>query len=185
MKVAARPGSSPWSYALRGIVALLFGAAMLLTPGIGLAAFVLTYGIFSLVDGVIAAIGSFIGLRGKRVDWGLLLAGLLSIGVGLFFVFRPLLSITALSLFVALWFIATGIATLISAIQYRKVIRGEWLLGLAGVVAIGFGIYLLARPIVAVTLLPLMIGGYALVWGILLLGAAFRLWRHRERAPTA
>ena len=184
MQVVTRPGSSPWGYALRGIVALLFGAAMLLNPGIGLAAFVLAYGIFSLADGVVAAIGSFLGLRGRRVDWGLLLAGLLSIAVGLFFLFRPALSITALSLLVALWFVATGIATLISAIQYRKVIRGEWLLGLAGVVAIAFGIFLFVRPIVAITLLPLMIGWYALAWGVLLLAAAFRLWRHRDAVPA-
>lgn len=40
MRTRPLPGSSPWSYAFRGIVGILFGAILLLTPGIGLASFV-------------------------------------------------------------------------------------------------------------------------------------------------
>lgn len=184
MRVAARPGSSPWSYALRGVIAVLFGAAMLAMPGLGLASFVLAYGLFSLFDGVVSVIASFMGLRGRRVDWGLLLSGLVGIVLGLFFLFRPGISIGLLSIVAAVWFIATGLGALFSAIEYRKRIQGEWVLGLAGVLSILFGVYLLLRPILAVTLLPLLIGGYALLWGFLLLGAAFRLWRHRDAATA-
>src|SRR5690606_30548532 len=77
------------------------------------------------------------------------------------------------------------LGTLLSAIEYRKQIRGEWLLGLAGAFTVAFGIYLLVRPIVALALLPLFIGSYALVWGVLLLAAASRLWRRRDRVASA
>lgn len=174
------PGSSPWSYAARGVIGILFGLYMLLVPGLGLAAFVLAYGLFSLIEGIIAAVASFFGTRERRIDWALLLGGIVSIVVGLFFLLRPGLSIAAMSLVIALWMMAVGISAILSAIQYRKQIRGEWLLALAGLVPIGFGIFLLVRPILAVAVLPLMIGGYALFWGILLLGTAFSLWQRRN-----
>lgn len=179
MRVNALPGSSPWSYAIRGVIAVLFGAAMVLMPGLGLAAFIFAYGIFSLADGIVAMVASFAGLRGKRIDWGLLLVGLVSLGVGLFFLFRPGLSIAALSLVVAAWLVAVGLGTIFSAIENRKQIRGEWLLALAGALTVALGIYLFARPILVVASLPFILGGYALIWGFMLLGAAFRLWRYR------
>lgn len=173
------PGSSPWSYAIRGIVGILFGALMFLMPGIGLATFVLAYGIFSLVDGIIASLAAFLWTRSRGVDWALLIGGLLSIGIGLFFLLQPLLSLAAMSLLIAAWMVAVGIATIVSALHYRREIKGEWLLVIAGLFPVIFGIYLLINPIVAAALLPLMIGGYALFWGVLLLGSAFRLWRGR------
>lgn len=86
---------------------------------------------------------------------------------------------------IAAWLVAVGLGTILSAIEARKRIKGEWLLALAGALTIAFGIYLFARPILALALLPLFLGGYALVWGVLLLAAAFRLWRHRDRTVTA
>lgn len=180
MRSRPLPGSSPWSYAARGIIGIVFGLYMLLAPGLGLVAFVLAYGLFSLIEGVIAAVAAFFGTRRRRMDWALLLGGIAGIAVGLFFLFRPGLSIAAMSLLIAVWMIAVGISTIVSAIQYRKQITGEWLLVLIGLFPIGFGIFLLARPILAVTLLPVMIGSYAIFWGILLLGTAFSLWRRRD-----
>lgn len=179
------PGSGPSSYAVRGIIGILFGAAMLLSPGIGLTAFVLAYGLFSLADGIIASLAAFLWTRSRRIDWALLLGGLVSVGIGLLFLIRPLLSLRVMSLLITAWMIANGISTIVSAIQNRKQIRGEWLLVIVGLFPVLFGLYLLFRPILAISLLPLMIGGYALFWGVLLLGSAFRLWRQSARDEAA
>jgi uncharacterized membrane protein HdeD (DUF308 family) len=174
------PGASPWLFALRGVIGILIGLYMLLMPAVGLAAFVIAYGIFSLVDGAIAAIAALVAPRsGRGVDWWLLLGGVLSIGVGLLFLLRPVLSISVMSLLIAAWMVAVGLSTIISAIQYRKQISGEWLLVIAGIFAMGFGLYLLFRPILAIALLPIMIGAYALFWGILMLITAIQLWRRK------
>jgi len=180
MRSQPLPGSSPWSYAARGIIGILFGLYMLLAPGIGLAAFVLVYGLFSLIDGVIASAAAFLGTRDRKIDWALLLGGMVSIAVGLFFLFRPGLSIAAMSLLIAVWMIVVGVSTIVSAIRNRAQITGEWLLVIAGLFPVGFGLFLLLRPIVAVALLPLMIGAYAIFWGLLLLGTAFGLWRRKD-----
>lgn len=180
MRVRAEPDSSPWSYLARGVIALLFGAYMLLAPGVGLLAFIFAYGLFSLLDGIVAILASFFGVRDRRLDSGLLLAGLVSAGIGLVFLFYPILSVRVLSLLIAGWLVLVGIGTLWSAIQYRKRIRGEWLLMLAGAVSILGGLYLAVRPILAASLLPFLLGGYAVLWGVLLLAAGLHLWRHPE-----
>lgn len=185
MQYQPLPSSSPWPFALRGIVGVLVGLYMLLMPGLGLAAFVLAYGIFSLIDGALAAVAAFVAPRGRRVDWWLLLGGILSIVIGLLFLLRPVLSISVMSLLIAAWMVAVGVSTIVSGIRWRKEIAGEWLLVIAGLFAVLFGLYLLFRPILAVALLPIMIGGYALFWGLLMLILAFQIWRRKDAVQDA
>ena len=52
-----------WALALRGGVAILFGIAALLRPGIALEALILLFGAYALVDGVFAVVGVFTGTR--------------------------------------------------------------------------------------------------------------------------
>lgn len=45
-----------------------------------------------------------------------------------------------------------------------------------------FGLLLVAMPVIGLLTLVWLVGGYALIFGILLLGLAFRLRRHQVRA---
>lgn len=173
--------TSPWSYLLRGAIATAFGALMLVAPTAGLAAFILALGIFALVDGAIAAVAAFVVPAARRPDWTLLAIGFLGIIVGLLFLARPMSSAVALAVIVAAWIVAVGAASMVAAIRYRREIEGEWLIVIASIFPLLFGGYLLWRPDVGVAFLPLVIGSYALAWGLLLLVIALQLWRHRQR----
>ena len=65
-------------------------------------------------------------------------------------------------------------------------ITGEWVLALAGVLSVGFGVLLLLFPGPGALSLVWLIGAYALAFGVLLLVLAFRLrgWGRRA-APGA
>jgi uncharacterized membrane protein HdeD (DUF308 family) len=76
---------------------------------------------------------------------------------------------------VAGWAIFSGIAQIAAAVQFRKVIRGEWLLGLAGALAILFGVLVIARPAVGLLTVALLIGWFAILYGAALLALGFRL----------
>lgn len=177
-----------WSLALRGVAAILFGIFTFVSPRSSVVLLVLCFGVYALSDGVLNLILAVQSKRGTRVSekpWGwLLVEACVSIAIGLLTFMWP--RMTALTLFVciACWSILTGVAEIAAAIRLRKVIEGEWMMALGGVLSIAFGVLLFARPVVGVMVVMFWIGAYAILFGALLLALSFKLraWaRSRER----
>jgi hypothetical protein len=57
----------------------------------------------------------------------------------------------------------------------RKVVQGEWLLILNGLLSIAFGVIAMAQPATGALAFVWMIGWFAVVFGCLYLALAFRL----------
>jgi uncharacterized membrane protein HdeD (DUF308 family) len=165
-----------WDLVLvRGILAVLFGIATLLLPGITIIVLVVLFGGYALLDGVVLSIIA-IKDRKYRSDWWLiLLMGLVSIAAGVVTFVWP--DITAISLFYVIvgWAIVTGVFEVIYAIRFRKEIEGEWLLVLDGILSVAFGILLISQPVAGALAVLWMIGVYAIAYGVLLVLLAFRL----------
>jgi uncharacterized membrane protein HdeD (DUF308 family) len=164
-----------WTLAIRGVLAVLFGLAALLLPGITLVALVLLFGAYALADGIIALIAGARGLRRHERSWPLLLEGVLGIAAGVLTVVWPGITALVLVYLIAAWALLTGALEIATAIRLRKIITGEWLLVLSGVVSILLGVILVVAPGAGALGLVLWIGAYALVFGVLLLILAFRL----------
>ena len=165
-----------WDMVLfRGILAILFGIATLVMPGITLVVLVVLFGGYALVDGIIISI---VSIKERKADpdwWLMLLTGLISIAAGVVTFTSP--AITAASLFyvIVAWAIVTGVFDVIYAIRFRKEIEGEWLLVLSGILSVAFGVLLIAQPVAGALTVLWMIGGYAIAYGVLLAVLAFRL----------
>jgi len=103
--------------------------------------------------------------------------------VGLLTLFFPRVTALALVLLVGAWSLVTGIAELVAAIKLRRLIEHEWLLALAGVLSIAFGILLFISPLIGAIAIAIWIGAYCLVFGALLVGLALRLrsWAARQQ----
>ena len=164
-----------WALALRGVIAILFGLAAFLRPDIALGALILLFGAYALVDGAFAIVGVFGGTRAGTPRWLLLLEGVVGILAGLIAFIRPGLTAVALLYLVAAWAIVTGIAEIATAIRLRQEIRGEWALIVGGILSVLFGVLLAVLPGVGILSLIWLIGAYAVVFGVLLLIAAFRV----------
>jgi uncharacterized membrane protein HdeD (DUF308 family) len=164
-----------WALALRGVIAILFGLAALLRPGIALEALILLIGAYFLVDGAFAIVGVFRGTRSGTPRWLLLLEGVVSILAGLIAFVNPGITAIALLYLVAAWAVITGIAEIVTAIRLRKEITGEWALILGGVLSVMFGLLLAVLPGVGILSLIWLIGAYAIAFGVLLLIAALRV----------
>ena len=165
-----------WALALRSAIAILFGLAALLRPGIAVEALILLFGAYALVDGVFSIVGVFRSTRGGTPRWLLFIEGVVSILAGL--IAFALLGLTAFLLLylIAAWAIVTGISEIARAIRLRKEISGEWALIVGGAFSVFFGVILAVVGSVAGLLsLVWLIGIYAVAFGIMLLIAGFRL----------
>jgi uncharacterized membrane protein HdeD (DUF308 family) len=173
-----------WAIAFRGLAAVLFGCAALFWPPAAFLALVFVFGAYALVDGVLNVIGAVrAGRSGGR--WGaLVFEGVVSVIAGLVTLFWPGITALALVLAIAAWSFVTGIAEIAAAIRLRKQIRGEWLLGLSGLLSVAFGVLLFLAPAAGAFALTVWIGAYSLVFGAVLIGLAFRLRSLTSHAQT-
>jgi uncharacterized membrane protein HdeD (DUF308 family) len=83
---------------------------------------------------------------------------------------------------IAAWAVITGILEIVVAIELRRVIEGEWRMVLSGILSVVFGVLLAIFPGAGALGLAWLIGIYALVYGFLLIGLAFRLRDLHKRA---
>jgi uncharacterized membrane protein HdeD (DUF308 family) len=172
--------------ALRGVAALLFGLLTLFRPAVSLAALILLFGVYALADGVFTIAAAITNRRGQPHWVALLVGGVLGVAAGILTFLYPGVTALVLLYFIAAWAIVRGVAEVVVAIRLRKVITGEWLLILAGVLSVVFGFVLVAFPGAGALAVVLWIGAYATVLGVLLLALAFRLrsWGRRPGVDT-
>jgi uncharacterized membrane protein HdeD (DUF308 family) len=174
-----------WAVVLRGVAGIVFGILAFVMPVVTLAALVLLFGAYALVDGVFNIVAAVTGRSGARSWWALLLEGLVSVAAGLVAFFLPGLTALTLAYLIGIWAIVTGVLEIVAAVRLRRVIENEWWLGLGGVVSVLFGILLLVAPGAGALAMVFWIGAYALVFGAILVVLGFRLRGRRREAGGA
>lgn len=166
-----------WLVLLRGIAGILFGILAFVWPGITLLSLVILYGAYALIDGLFAILAGIKG-GGAEARWWLILIGLLGVAAGLLTFFWPGITALVLTIFIGAWALIHGIFEIVGAIKIRKEIDNEWWLILSGAISVLFGLILLIRPGAGALALVWLIGAYAIIFGVLLVGFAFRLKKH-------
>jgi len=93
----------------------------------------------------------------NRGKWALVIRGLLGIALGVVIFTRPLASVAAFALVVALWALSDGIVSIVHAFDVRTVAPHWWVLLLTGLVSVAFGVTALYDyPVLSLT--------FAVVW---------------------
>ena len=166
-----------WALALRGAAAILFAIIAYFWPGITATALVVLFGIYALVDGILALVAAQRAARRHGRSGALLLEGILNILIAFVAFAWPEAALVALIYLIALWAVVTGIALMAAGLALIR-LSGEWLLMASGLLSILLGIVLFVHPGVGVVALSWWLGFYALLFGIALLSAAFRIRYH-------
>lgn len=178
-------GDNWWLLLLRGIAAIAFGVLAILWPAITLISLTLLWGAYTLVDGVLAIWAAISGRAGAAMGaprWWLAISGVVSILAGLAAFFWPGMTAVILVLFIGVWAVIIGVLTIWGAIQARKEIEGEWVLGLFGLLSIAFGLLLFFQPGAGALSLIWTIAGYSIVTGVLLIMLSFRVRKFKRPA---
>jgi uncharacterized membrane protein HdeD (DUF308 family) len=163
-----------WILLLRGLLGIAFGVLTFMQPAVSLAWLVLIFGAFAMADGILNLWTAFTDKESEN-RWLLGLGGLVGIGVGLLTFLAPGVTAIALLFYIALWAMVMGVLEIVIAIRLRKEIEGEWLLGLAGLCSLVFGVALLARPAIGALAVLWLIAAYAIVFGVIFTVLAFKV----------
>ncbi len=163
-----------WLFLVRGIAAIALSILTFAWPGIAIGVLVVLFGAYALVDGLLA-LGFAVRCAARHERWiGLLLEGVLGVLVAIVVFVLPGAAALSFLLIVAFWAIATGVFEIFAAVRLRREIEGEFWLGLAGVLSIAIGIWFLAEPGLGLIATVFTIAGYELLFGLMLIGLAFR-----------
>ena len=93
----------------------------------------------------------------RRAWWAFMLRGLFAIALGAIILLRPIDSIAAFALLIAVWALFSGFIEMIHSFDLRAVNRQWWVVLLSGIVSVGFGI-------AALYFYPALSLAFAVVW---------------------
>jgi uncharacterized membrane protein HdeD (DUF308 family) len=172
MDVERRETTFPWWLVLlEGIFAALFGFLLLIAPGGTLVFLVQVLGFYLLIDGILRLVSIFV----DSSLWGLKLAiGILGIIGGILALNHPLWTALAIPTYIV--YIVGFLAIFQGVGGLIQMFRGDgWGAGILGILAIIFGIVVLANPLIGVVALPFVLGVLMLGGGIGAIVASFSL----------
>lgn len=168
-----------WTFLVRGLLAIAFGLVALVWPDLTLLVLVALFGAYALLDGTISVV---FGITGRdKVRWWMVIWGLVGVAVGIGVFLWPGIGALALVYVIAAWAIVTGAMEIGAAITWRREIRNEWVLILAGALSVVVGGAMALFPGAGALALVWLIGAYAVVLGVLLVIVGFRVRDLRSR----
>jgi uncharacterized membrane protein HdeD (DUF308 family) len=170
-----------WAVALRGVLAIVLGIVALVFPGATLVSLAVLFGAYAFVSGVFAIVAAF-GSRGRDTVW-YVLDGILGIALGIATFFFPGIATQALVLLIGVWAILTGTFQVIAGFELP--VKRDWLLVIAGIASIIFGVLVFAYPVSGALAIAWLVGVWALVYGVSMLAFGIRLRSLRDSATTA
>jgi uncharacterized membrane protein HdeD (DUF308 family) len=160
---------------IRGIVGLVFGIVAFAWPGVTIAALVVIFGMYAIIDGVTNLVLGLTRTPSHGRSWAIALQGIVGIAAGVLTFLWPGVTAIALVFFIGAWALVTGAFEVAAAIRLRKVIQGEWMLALSGVLSMAFGILVFLFPFAGAVGIAWVLGAYAMAGGIILIALGVRL----------
>ena len=164
-----------WVVLVEGIFALIFGLLLITAPGTMSLFLVTVLGFYWLIRGIFSIIEIFIPNTGTHWGW-LLFMGILGIIAGMV-VLRNLVYATALvGTFVIVFLAVDGLIMGIIGL-IRAFTGGGWGSGILGILTIIIAIFLFTNLLGAVLALPIFLGAFMIVGGIVAIFYSFRIRR--------
>ncbi|WP_231384160.1 HdeD family acid-resistance protein [Cellulomonas sp. URHD0024] len=162
-----------WVPVTRGVFLLILGGIMLANPLWSVTAVIWIFGIFAILDGLIALFEAFTNRKEAGAGWWFL-TGFISLAFGLVAVFRTSGTATFIFWLIAIWVLLVGILQIIGAVvRYRaKDAVWMWLLT-SGLVSFLIGLLLITHPQTSVKVVVVILGLFAFVAGVLLVVGGF------------
>ena len=113
-----------WLAVLRGLLAVIFGVAAFVWPGITFDVLVLLFGAFAFVDGILLFGFGLLAAGKHDRGWPLVLSGILGVAVGVLTFFQPAAVALGLIFVIGIWAVVTGLLEIVAAVRLRSFREG-------------------------------------------------------------
>ena len=160
---------------IRGILGIVIGFVAFAWPGITIAVLVGIFAVYAIIDGVTNLVLGLSRTPAHGRSWPQALQGIVGIAAGVMTFLWPVVTAFVLVIFIGAWAIVTGLFEVVAAIRLRKVIKGEWLLALSGVLSVAFGVLVFAFPGAGAVGISWILGIYTAAAGMVLVALAIRM----------
>ncbi len=172
--IAADVAAYPWWLILvEGIAALIFGLFFITAPGATSVFAVTVLGFYWLIRGIFAIIEIF--LPDRSIHWGwLLFMGVLGIIAGMAVLRHPLYATALVGTFLIIFLAIDGLIMGIMGVV-RSFMGAGWGTGILGVLTIIIALFLFANWLGATLALPLVLGVFLIIGGIVAIFYSFRV----------
>lgn len=170
-----------WDFLIRGLIAVAFGLALFFLPGLSLLTFIMIFAVFAFVVGVMLLLQA-VAIKDGRW-WVRIIEGLIGIVAAAAVIAWPHITLLTFAYIIAFYWLFTGILDVITAIEARKHIHGEWLLIAGGILSFIVGLIVLTRPFIGLIALAQVIGIFNIAFGIILVMLAIKL-KLTAKAPS-
>jgi uncharacterized membrane protein HdeD (DUF308 family) len=160
-----------WMMAGRGVLAVMFGAAIALWRVPVFDAVIVSFGTYAIVDGILA-IASALRAAGPRMTGSAIaLEGAISVVLGVLAIVRPMLPRGVIGVLVA-WGVLTGICEIVAALRLPRELAAHWLVATGGACSIFLALVVVALPHAGSDRVALALAAYAIVFGIAMMLAS-------------
>ena len=151
-----------YSLLIFGLLTFAVGVFFIVDPDETLKVFTMIFGIFLLVDGVLAMLGAVVGRSDAR---GVLaVVGVLSVLAGLVLIEKPFTALHIFVVIIGIWFVVVAVARFVYAFTLPSARGGQILLAVLDAAA---GILILAWPDIGLSTLGIIIGIVLVLRGVL------------------
>jgi len=164
-----------WIMLVEGIFALIFGIFLISAPGSTSVFLVTVLGFYWLIRGIFSIIEIFIPNTGTHWGW-LLFMGILGIIAGMVVLKHPIYATALVGTFLIVFLAVDGL--IMGSMGLIRAFTGAgWGPGILGILTIIIAIFLFANISGALQALPIVIGAFLIVGGIVAIFFSFRMRR--------
>lgn len=160
----------------QGVLAILFGIAALFWPKATVGIIAVLFGLFVLIWGISLLIQSLINLGKVSLWWLELLFGVALLGVGVFLIRNPEVTLLWLVLIVGFTLVIRGLVDLVQAFFSKEpaVSGNKWLYAFSAAIGLVAGVVVLLYPTASGVAFVWILGLYAIIEGAVLIVLASR-----------
>ncbi|SFF02247.1 HdeD family acid-resistance protein [Thermophagus xiamenensis] len=168
--------SNTFSETLKGIIALLISLLIFIDPAGALMTIATYFGILALIVGIIMIISA---TKGNSVNRNfILIQGIFFSLIGLLIMVYPGATASFMVVLAGLFITFLGAIQLAGYLQMKEILPAPQLSLIHAILSLAIGLLLLFNPFKGAVLATLIMGGYALWFGITRLYLAWQIYNH-------